>query len=150
MALHRAEQIMAKLLTTLKAISTPTVAAGDMQRDRIDPFESDYGLSLEQGADDIIEGSDENVSVMDSLLDVEVVVHVKKLADVSTVLNQIRKEVYVAFMASYTQGLSFVLDTRYLGADKPLRFDEAENGVMEQTINFQIKYRHSLTDPSAD
>jgi hypothetical protein len=150
MALHRAEQIMAALLTTLKAITSPTVAAINMQRDRVDPFETLPAISLEEGADILIEGSDENVSKMDSILNIEVIVHAKKLSGVSTQLNQIRKEVYIALMADITQGLSFVNDTRYQGAEKPLRFDEAENAAMQQTIDFEIKYRHSLTDPSAD
>jgi len=149
MALHYAEQIIAQLLITLQAIPSSTVAAVNIERDRVDPFENLPAISLEEGADDILLGSDKNESVMDSLLEVEVVVHAKKSTGVSAQLNQIRKEIFIALMADLQQGLpSIVIDTDYIGAEKPQRSDAAENAVMQQSINFEIKYRHSNTDPS--
>jgi len=148
MALHRAEQILAAVLTNVTGLtSTGTRVA----RDRIDEVNCDSGavLGVEMGADNVLEGSDKNMAFIDSSLDVEIDVYVKTNSGLTTALNLSRKEVHIALYTDYTQGLSFVVDTRYTGASAPESSGDAEKPVTKQRLTYEIHYRHSIADPSA-
>jgi len=151
MAVHFAEQIMVALLAKLKAAPVAAVQPADVERDRTEPVETAVpAIGLEMAADVVIEGSDENVAFIDSLLDIGIDIYAKNTTGLSTELNLIRKEVHQAIMADYQQGLpTIIIDTRYLGADEPELEGALENAAAKQRLNYTIRYRHSLTDPSA-
>ena len=75
--------------------------------------------------------------------------HVKTTGVLDTLLNQIRREVWVAMMADRTLGLPYVIDVRPLGDNEPELSDELEKGAARQRLFFLVKYRHSVADPGA-
>lgn len=147
MADHRAEQILAAFTTACTGLAT---TGSNVQRDQVDPVESTPALSIEMGADTVVEGSDRNMGLLDSVLDVEVMAYVKNSTGLSTQLNQIRKEVHAAIYADTKLGLSsIVIDTGYTGAGDVIKSGDLEKEAAQQVFHYQVWYRHSLTDASA-
>jgi len=151
MALHYAEQILVSVLAKLKAAPVVSVLPVNVERDRVDPVETGVpAIGLEMGSDEPVDQENKNMAFIDSHLEIEVDIYVKNTTGVSTELNLIRQEVHQALMVDRLQGLpAIVSDTRYLGASEPLLEGDLENAAAKQTLNYQILYRHSLTDPGA-
>lgn len=144
---HRAETIMSTLVTTLTGLTTTD---DRIKRGRAYPVAADGApaLTLEQGADQIVDEVD-NIAVVDRLLSVRIIAHVKTGDQFDTALNAIREEVHIAMMANRQQGLpGVVIDTLPAGDDAP-ELEALEKNVGTQVMNFAIMYRHSLTDPGA-
>jgi len=140
----RTEQIMAALLTI---VSGTTTAGANAERDRDAPKDGVNCLSVEQGDDEPVEIQG-NILVH-KLLNVSVVVWVKKNNTYSTEINKIINEIYVAVMADRELGLpDFVGDILPTGVSKPEPY-EAGTTLMKAVINFEVMYQHSLTDMSA-
>ena len=143
MADLKAEQIMAAVLTVVTGLTT---TGANVQRDRIVSSDVNYSLSVEQGEDVPVE--ELGGAFIDSLLNVSVVAFVKQTAAYSTRINLIRKEVYAAVMADRTLGLAFVKNVVSLGASNPEAEAGLEKPVVRMAINFQVLYRHSITNAS--
>jgi len=144
--MHHAETIMQTLFAQLQNL---TATGTNVERGRGQPVTVTPALTLEQGADQLSDGVN-NTAFIDRLLNVRVIAHVKTGAQFDTELNQIRQEVFIALMADRTQGLSsIVLDTIPTGDDDPELSVEIDQKVGRQVMNFDIKYRHSLTNPGA-
>ena len=146
MALHRAEQILASVLTTVTSLTT---TGANAKRNYLHPFDAAVtsGIYVIMGSDIPVDLSDRNLAYIDYNLEVILSVHVKNSTP-ETQINLIKKEITIALMADYTQGLAFVLDTMELGWEQPELVD-AEKPTAVVQGRFEIKYRRSLTDPSA-
>lgn len=137
---HRAESILAAVTTTVTGLTT---TGAHVSRGRAYPTDQDAALTVNMGADTPV-GSP-NMAFQDMDLDVEIIAHCKT-ADgaLDTTLNAIAAEVYAAMLADLTQGLGYVLDTRYAGREAPFR-DREEKPVASQVSRYVIRYRHSYT-----
>jgi len=143
---HRAEDIMVAVLAKVTGLAT---TGANVSRGRSQPVETVPALTLEQGEDSIPDGIN-NLAVVDRALSVRVIAYVKSNTQFDTALNLIREEVYAALMSDRTQGLSnIVLDTYPMGDDEPEISGDAEKNIGRQVINFEIHYRHSLTNAGA-
>jgi hypothetical protein len=144
---HRAESIVAKVLTTVTGLTT---TGANAFRGRVRPLQESElpALFLYMGPDEITQHLLQGK--LDSQLTVYVDIVVKTAsAQVDTTLNTIREELTEALQADYTQGLAYVIDTREIGADMPELSGEGDQrtGVMRTT--WQIHYRRSRADPGA-
>ena len=145
---HRAEQIMAAVETILTGLTT---TGTNVERSRIYeiPAGIDAALSIQMGADEI--NDDGNMAFIDRLLNIEVIAHVKATSAIDTTLNLIRREVHVAMYADRRLGLgeSIVIDTVVNDDGAPELSDRLEKPVALQTLNYIVRYRHSVADPGA-
>lgn len=147
MADHRAEQIVVDVITTLTGLTT---TGTNVFRGRVYPLQTANlpGLCVFQGPDRPQETS--SYTHIDSDLTVYVDIYVKSsTAQVDTLLNQIRKEVVIALSASYTQGLSFVIDTVEGDADEPDLNGDSDQPAARLRTSWVFRYRRSRSDPSA-
>lgn len=150
MADHKAEQILAAFQQVLKDSATVDIPDTSIVRDRVDPAGAWPDISVNMGSDDVVEGSDNNMAFMDNWLNVYVKLSVKNSTGLSTELNSLRKKIHIAIYADTQLGLSgFVMQGRYTGASDIAVSGAVEKETAEQTLNYQFKYRHALTDPSA-
>lgn len=136
----RAESIVVAFNTLVTGLPQ---TQGRVERGRVYPVDVLPALTINMGAEQIVD--DPNIAFQDEYLDVEVTASVKDNSGVDTALNQIRAEVYAAVMSNRTLGLSYVLDTRWLGRDTPDRSGELEQKSARQTMIFRVHYRHSYT-----
>ncbi len=150
MANHKAEQILAAFQQILKDSATVDVLDASIVRDRVDPAGVWPDISINMGADDVVEGSDDNMAFMESWLNVDVKLSVKNSTGLSTELNSLRKKIHIAIYADVQLGLSaFVMKGKYTGASAIGVSGVSEKESAEQIINYQFRYRTAITDPSA-
>ena len=150
MADHKAEQILAAFQQVLKDAAGVDVADTSIVRDRVDPAGAVPDISVGMGADDVVEGSDDNLAFMDSVLNVEVTVSVKNNTGLSTQLNDLRKKIHIAIYSDTQLGLpGIVIYGHYISAGAIATSGEAENEVAQQVLNYAFWYRHAISDPSA-
>ena len=147
---NRAEEIMAAVTTNLTGLTT---TGSNVYRGRIYALSDDElpALSIYQGPDDVLSELGTNTfNYVDRDLTVRVEAHVKtNLQLVDTLLNLISREVYVAMMADYTQGKSYVFTTIASGNAEPTISSEGEQPTAMMTMSFIVRYRHSYSDMGA-
>lgn len=147
MALHRAEQIIAAVKTTLTGLTT---TGARVYRGRVTALADTNlpALCIYQGADtELMQFSQ---ALIDSELTITIEVLVKTSSEqVDTLLNLIRKEVAIALRADYTQGLAFVINTMEGTADAPELSGDGEKPAAAMKLEWKFHYRRSRTDPSA-
>jgi len=143
---HRAESIMVAVKAAVDGLLT---TGGRVERSRVYSVADDGvpALTIEKGADDVIEGS-QNIAFIDRLLTVKITAHIKTTGTYETDLNQIANEVYVAMMAADDLGLSFVQSVTPLGDDEP-EANAANKDTGRMEMRFSIHYRHALKDPGS-
>jgi len=146
-ALHRAEQVLAAVQTSVTGLAT-TVANVDRGRAEEIPTDKLPALRVALGDDLVVDPWAQ--SLLDSEVDVSVfaLVH-DSAANIETKLLQIRKEVTIALMADQTLGLAFVHAIVELGARKPVLSGELAKPAGSMQLQFRVKYRRSRSDPSA-
>jgi len=148
--LHRAELIMVAVLALLADSSKLVITDGRAKRGRVYPNEKDTlpSLSLYMGADRQV--SEPNVQYLDRVLQVKVIANTKESASTAeTTINQIKLETYKAFFADRKLGLSFVHTTNLSSDGEPVLKDGTNRPEGECEMIFEVKYRHSYSDPSA-
>jgi len=147
MALHRSEQIMAAVLTQLTGLTT---TGSDAKRNYTHPFDSSItdGLYVIMGAESPVDDSNKNYSYID--IDLEIIVSVHTLnAAPETRLNLIKKEITIAMMTDPLPfGLAWIIDVDDAIWTQPEISDGKKPTAMTEG-RFNIKYRRSITDPSA-
>ncbi len=149
MADHVEEQILGRFQQQLKDAASVTVAGTSIVRERVDPAKVVPDINIEMGADDIIDGSDENMAYMDGWLNVDVIVTVKNSTGLAAELLDIRKQIHIAIYADVQLALpDIIIDGKYTGAGKPVTSGDAENETAQQILNYQFRYRHTQSDPS--
>jgi len=147
MADHRAEQILAAVQTFVWNLAT---TGTNVDRGRADdvPVEKTPALRVVMGDDTIVNPWAQ--SLLDSEVDVSVFAMVHdSAANVETRLNQVRKEVNIALAADPTLGLAFVHAIVELGARAPILAGDMAKPAGSMELQYRVKYRRALTDPSA-
>ncbi len=147
---HKAEQIMVAILSLLSDSVALVTTGGRVKRGRVYPNSDAIlpALSLYMGAD---RPADEpNMQHVDRLMQINITAHVKQSADTSeTAINQIKKEVYIAMLASRSVGLpGFVMDCFWLSDGAPELKDGSNKPVGDCEMTFMVSYRTNYNDPS--
>lgn len=147
---HRAEQIVDAIRTLLDVEST----LGVLYRHRRLPL--DEG-STEIPATSVAIGEDSplseygvaNFSVIDSLLSLEVI-HIASAATEDLVIDALmnmRVKSHTVLMNDRSQGLNFVIDTRYGGASAPEILDDGGKLAGRLSTLWTIHYRMTVSSP---
>ncbi len=145
---HRAEQIIAAVVTSVTGLTT---TAANVNRGRTTPEDAATAdwLDVYLGDDDPDE-SDKNWTITDSDLTVYIDINCKtSSAQIDTRLNLIRSEITVALWVDYKQGLSFVAEMREGKADEPQLSGEANKPAATMRTTWLFRYRRSTTNPDA-
>lgn len=149
MADHRAEQIVDAVIGKVTGLTT---TGARVYRSRTaDLADANLpALVVSLGPDTPrSDGGSSSWSYIDGDLEIQIAGVVKETSDSAAEekLNLIRKEVTIALMADYRQGLSFVMNTTEGQAAPELERSDKVRGTMRMAFTFH--YRRSRTDPSA-
>lgn len=142
---HRAETILETLRERLTYLS---ITDDRVQRCRIWPVEQVPALSIESGEDAPVE-TGRRLGFQDRALEVAITAYVKATENPETQLRAIAAEVYSSLFTDVTQGLSFVLDTHWLGDGRPTTNTDTETRTATMTMIYRITYRHQITTPES-
>lgn len=149
MADHRAEQIVQAVIGKVTGLTTTGARVyrsrtADLQDVNVPSLVVSLGPDTPSNA-----GGSSSYRYIDGDLTVSIDAVVKETTDTlaEQKLNLIRKEVTIALMADYTQGLSFVMNTTEGQAVPDLERADKVRGTMR--MDFTFHYRRSRTDPSA-
>ena len=145
MADLKAEQILSAITALVTGLTTTTSSVFRGYPYNIPAVPA---LGISQGSDTPIEDQLDNMSYIDSILQVTITAYYKGLSGAETQANLIRKEVYAAMMANDTLGLNFVHRCKPTGTGKP-QIAQGEQPVSAMDINFDVFYRHNYIDASA-
>lgn len=149
---HRAQQVIDAMRASITANA---VVNWTVYRHRIDGLDAS---EMELPAVSVTISTDlpfsplgaSNLNFIDSLQSVNVVLVAEGAAedDVVIALMEMRKQTHIALQADRTQGLSFVIDTRYGGADPPLLKANGDRFAGEMKTLWHVHYRMNILDPS--
>lgn len=92
----------------------------------------------------------ENLAFIDSLLSIKVSLYAKAKTkkELVTELLRLRSETHQILLAGdRTQGLAYVIDTRYGGAEAPELNTEGSSMTGMLVTNYQVHYRMSVSTP---
>lgn len=149
---HRAQQIIDAMAANL-GVSAVTLGPVFVNRSlSLSEVEREVPcISVNYGADtppNALGAS--NLSFIDSLIEVSVTAYASDDNERSLLskLLDARRLVAVDLLADRTQGLSFVIDTRYGGATVPETNSAAERLVGSLASTWFVHYRMNLLDPS--
>ena len=150
MADHKAEQIVAAVVTKVTGLTTTGTR---VYRGRVEdlPDVQAPALGVFMGPDEPrTDGGSSSYRYIDGDLTVFVEAYSKKTlaADIEPQLNLIRKEVTIALQADVTQGLAFVLDTQE-GDAVPDRSGAGDQPAGTLRMSWVLRYRRLRTDPSS-
>jgi hypothetical protein len=144
--MHRAEQIMAAVVTALSGLTT---TGANVERGRVYPLDANVSnaLSVYQGAETVLTQSYQHV---DAELRINIETHVRApTVTLEGRLNQIRKEVTIALLSVHPPlNLAFCLDLREGDADQPELNGDGDRRTGSQRLEWIVTYRRSRTDPS--
>lgn len=134
--MNRAEQILAALKTQLTGLAT-TGANVYRAYEQVSALPA---LVIRKGDD--IKTSEQNSSVVDRDLSIQLEITVRNTATAGTDLNTIIGEIYAAIAAAPLLGLGFVITT---DLETEEQADERDNSspVVQQLILYTVRYRHS-------
>lgn len=149
---HRAQQIVDAMVANISA-STSLNA----------PVFTNRSFSLQEASDEmpcvtVNYGADQpfdplgasNLSFLDSLIEVSTVAFVSANDEPAAMaaLMAMRAAVHVALMADVTQGLAFVINTRYGGAVEPALDSTTQQVLASLKSSWFVHYRMNVLDPS--
>jgi hypothetical protein len=145
--MHRAEQI----IDALVALMPSTGAAFKHRVLSLSDEEQEMPAQCVRLGEDkpLDDDGASNFSFIDSLLFVEIDLYAKEIDIEATItkLMQLRTAIHIALMADRSLGLSFVIDTRYGGAEAP-EAEQKDYVVGRLTTSWQVHYRQNIGDPS--
>lgn len=142
---HRAESIMATVLSTLTGLTT---TGANVARNRIFPWDDSITDALNIVMGDDRPAGDLAIPILDFELDLEIEIHTKN-ASLETQINKIKAEIIVALMANHTLGLSYVHQIRELGFKAPILSGEAEKPTAICVGEFRVHYQRSYLTPES-
>ena len=150
MADHRATQIFARFGVLLNNLAT-TGANIFPHRGYALAENVNNALTTRLGPDmPVADEGYTNIGFMDMDLIIHVRIHARTTeANLDDQLMLIRKEIHIALMADHTLGLAFVLDIIPAGMDEPSYESDGEKPTIAADTHWKVRYRHSITDPSA-
>lgn len=150
---HRAQQIVEAIAAELIAnVSLAAAVYVNRLMSLSDPDQELPAVSVVYGSDTpLAPNGASNVAFLDSLLIVQTVGFVRELDEQTALarLIELRRQIHITLMApDRSQGLGFVIDTRYGGADAPA-LDAAGNNIAGRlVVSWAVHYRMTITDPA--
>lgn len=149
---HRAQQIVDAVAGKLVASATLGASVYKHRRESLDEGSQELAaVVVDYGADDPLSDlGASNVAFLDSLLEVRTRIVLRASSEEEALEGLLGKRVavHVALMADRSQGLAFVIDTRYSGAEPPGLDSGADRVVGSLVCRWLVHYRMNLTDPS--
>lgn len=148
---HRAQQALDAVAAILAA--NTSMGASIYTHRILSVSEADQELpavSVRYGADTPADDDGAlNFAFLDSLLELQIVALASGIDEqaVLAMLLDLRRQIHISLMADRSQGLAFVIDTRYGGASAP-EIDastELVRGRLEQ--RWLVHYRMNISDP---
>lgn len=150
--MHRAEQIVDAVAAKITASTTFSGSVLTHLATSLSEVAAEMpAISVDVGADEPAdEDGADNFSFLDSLLTVDTTAYVRgeDEAEIKSALLDARRSIHVALMADRSQGLAFVIDTRYGGAEAPEITADADRMAGRQVSRWSIQYRMNVSDPS--
>lgn len=149
---HRSQQIIDAMRTNIAANLAISWTIYRQRIDGIDVKEMELPAVAVMFAEDLpfSDLGASNLSFIDSLLRVTVVL-VAEGASEDPILDQLlemRRQSHISLLADRSQGLAFVIDTRYAGADKPIFANDADRYSGALQTHWHVHYRMNLLDPA--
>lgn len=149
---HRAQQIVDAIATALEANASLGAAVYKYRNASLSEDEQEVpAVSIGIGQDaPLDESGAANFKYIDSLLELEIAATVREDDEPSAVaaLLDIRRQVHITLMADRTQGLSFVIDTRYGGSEAPAVDFSADRATARMSGRWAVHYRMNISDPN--
>lgn len=144
---HRVESIVAAVQTAVTGLTTTSTR---VFRGRVYALQAAQmpGLLIYMGGDRRIQQLSQVLEDWELTLFIESRVKTVS-AQLDTELNKIRREVTIALNASYTLGLSYVIDTSEGEAAAPELSGEGEQPAAAHKLTWFVRYRRSRADPGA-
>lgn len=152
MSAHRAQQIVDAVVAILQADVSLGWHVYKQRLASMDPNELELpAVSVTFGADKPLSPLGATVLVfLDSLLELKIAVMDQKgnELDLTNSLMAMRTRVHANLMIDRTQGLPFVIDTRYGGAE-PIEATDRETQFAGALVSlWPVYYRMNIADPS--
>jgi hypothetical protein len=150
---HRAQQIIDAMALALGA-STRLQGAKVFTNRSFSLLEASDEVpcaSVNYGADQPLDPlGASNLSFLDSLIEVPIVsfVGADDEPGAMSALMDMRAAIHVALLADQTQGLSFIINTRYGGATEPALDSSTQRILASLKSSWFVHYRMNLLDPS--
>lgn len=148
---HRAQQIVDAIAAEI-ALGVPNAAIFTHRSLSVSEADQELpAVSVRYGADAPIEAlGASNVAFLDSLLELQTIALVRANDETALLsgLLDLRRQIHVALMANRSQGLAFVIDTRYAGAGAPEVDASSEYLAGRLEVRWLVHYRMNITDPS--
>lgn len=149
---HRAQQIVGAISAALDASASLNA---QVFTNRSFSLERDAGeipcVTVNYGADQPLDPlGASNLSFLDSLIEVPIVAFAGADDELTATLAlmAMRAAIHVALMADVTQGLSFVINTRYGGAVEPQLDSTTQQVIASLKSSWFVHYRMNVLDPS--
>lgn len=149
---HRAQQIVDSIVSELTANTAFGWTVYRQRAESLDRGELELpAVSVDFGIDKpVSELGQTNLNFIDSLLELKVSLIAQRGSEVDVIadLIEMRRQSHITLMTDQTQGLAFVIQTRYGGADEPaLSVSNSLFGGVLRT-HWTVYYRMNLADPS--
>ena len=148
---HRAQQIVDAIAAALVANTSLGASVYTHRMQSLSDEDQELpAVSVTYGADTPVgEGGVENTVFIDSLLEVFVSCFARHSSEseLLTSLLELRRQAHIALQANPAQGLSFVSDTQYAGADAPVVSANGERMDGALSTRWLVRYRMNITDP---
>ena len=148
---HRAQQIVDAIAAELAAnASLGASVFTNRVQSLSNPDQELPAVSVVYGTDTPLDDDgSSNFSFFDSLIVVQTIAFVSE-EDEETALSKLldlRRQIHITLMSDRSQGLSFVTNTRYQGADAPA-LDVTAGAVSGRLIvQWAVHYRMNISDP---
>lgn len=148
---HRAQQIVDAMVAIIDASPLNAQVFTNRSFSLQEASDEMPCVTVNYGADQPLDPlGASNLSFLDSLLEVSTVAF--SAADdepaVTSALMAMRTAIHIALMADVTQGLGFVINTRYAGALKPALDSSTQRILASLESSWFVHYRMNVSDPS--
>jgi hypothetical protein len=150
---HRAQQIVDAIATELGAnASLAAVVFTNRILSLSEPDQELPAVSVLYGADVPADADGaSNLAFLDSFIQISTIAIVREIdeAAVLTKLLELRRQIHITLMAGdRTQGLAFIIDTRYAGASAPELDGQGAQIAGRLAVNWTVFYRMNINDPA--
>ena len=143
MADHRAKQVLDAVVSAVTGLVT---TGSRVKASRVYAVQETPALTIAIGAESIRQFLP---AFIDKELLIEIDIHVKATeANLDGTIQEIRKEIFIAFMSDTTLGLGFVIEIEPVQTAEAIISSDSEFPTARVAETWRVIYRHSITDAS--